>query len=75
MRIPFLDNIVTGFMRGILKTYDFLTSDKLYDALFTLADVWCPSINEYEYKEFFTLIKFRLKYQGMQDSSAYDVLS
>ena len=57
------------------KTYDFLTNEKLFDALFTLADNWCPSIDEYEYREFFHLIRFRLKYQGMQDNSAYDVLS
>ena len=44
-------------------------------ALFTLADQWCPSIDEQEYKEFFDTIKYRLKYYGMQDNSAYDVLS
>jgi hypothetical protein len=36
MRIPFLDNIVTGFMRGILKTYDFLTDIVFYIFVVTM---------------------------------------
>ena len=57
------------------QTFDYLTKEKLWDALFTLADAWCPSIDEYEYQEFFSLIKYRLKYYGMQDNDAYDVLT
>ena len=56
------------------KSYDYLDAEKLYDALFTLADTWCPSIQDEEYKEFFYQLKYRLKYQGMQDNQAYDVL-
>ena len=36
-----------------IKTYDSITKDKLIEALFTLADTWCPSIDEQEYIEFF----------------------
>ena len=32
------------------KSYDYLDAEKLYDALFTLADTWCPSIQDEEYK-------------------------
>lgn len=35
------------------KTYDFIDQAKLYRALFELADVWCPNIDEFEYKAFF----------------------
>ena len=29
--------------------YDYLTKEKLYEALYQLADQWCPSIDQYEY--------------------------
>ena len=54
------------------KTFDSLDGDKLFNAFFSLADVWCPSTNEHEYAEFFKTIKHRLKYQGSQDPGAYD---
>ena len=56
------------------KTYDYIDQQKLFKALFELADTWCPNIDEFEYKEFFQQLKFRLKYAGQQDNSAYDVL-
>ena len=56
------------------KQYDYLTSEKLYDALFTLADTWCPSVSEIEYQEFFKQLKYRLKYHGMKDNQAYGIL-
>ena len=49
------------------KQYDYLDDEKLYEALFVLADTWCPNIDDIEYKEFFTTLTFRLKYQGQQD--------
>ena len=58
----------------VQKTYDKLDREKLYDALFTMADTWCPDIDEFQYKEFFSQLELRLKYQGMQDQAAYDVL-
>ena len=48
--------------------------DKLYEALFTMADTWCPDIDEFRYKEFFGQLDYRLKYTGMADNTAYDVL-
>ena len=57
------------------KTYEQLDREKLYESLYQLADTWCPNLDEYEYREFFEQIKFRLKYHGMQDNSAYDVLT
>jgi hypothetical protein len=59
---------------GMPKVYDYLDMDKLYNALFELADSWCPNIDEFEYKEFFDQLTFNLKYAGQKDTSAYDVL-
>ena len=56
------------------KTYDRLDKDKLYEALFVMADCWCPDIDEQQYKEFFGQLDWRLKYSGMADNTAYDVL-
>ena len=56
------------------KTYEFIDQQKLYRALFELADVWCPNIDEFEYKAFFAELKFKLKYPGQQDRAAYDLL-
>ena len=53
---------------------EMLDQKKLFDSLFELADTWCPNVDEHEYKEFFKTLKFRLKYAGQQDNSAYDVL-
>ena len=51
-----------------------MDSAKLYEALFTLADHWCPSLDPAEYKEFFDQIKYRMKYSGMQNPNAYDAI-
>ena len=53
---------------------DYLDHQKLYNAIFELVDIWCPDINEFQYKQFLNLLKHRLLYEGQQDSSAYDVL-
>ena len=57
----------TEFEKIPQKQYDYLDKDKLYAALFTMADTWCPNIDPFEYKEFFKQLRYRLKYQGMQD--------
>ena len=44
------------------KTYDKLSREKLYEALFTMADTWCPDVDEFQYKEFFSQLELRLKY-------------
>ena len=38
------------------KNTDALTEEQLADALFELADTWCPSISEDEYVEFFEIL-------------------
>ena len=53
---------------------EHLSNEKLFTALFKLADVWCPSTEAEEYVEFFAQLRWRIKYQGMQDTQAYDVL-
>jgi hypothetical protein len=63
-----------GGQGGMPKTYEFIDQQKLYRALFELADVWCPGIDEAEYKAFFTELRFKLKYPGQQDRAAYDLL-
>ncbi len=57
------------------KNSDVLTEEQLLDALFELADTWCPSINEDEYIEFFEILHNKMLYSTNQDSSAYDVLN
>ena len=57
------------------KNPDALTEDQLHDALFELADTWCPSIEEDEYVEFFEILHQKMLYSNQQDSSAYDVLN
>lgn len=52
-----------------------LTEEQLHDALFELADTWCPSIAEDEYIEFFEILGQKMFYSNQQDSSAYDVLN
>ena len=56
------------------KNADALTEEQLHDALFELADTWCPSISEDEYIEFFEILYQKMLYSNQQDSSAYDVL-
>ena len=69
------EKVLKEFEEKPQTSYDILTKDKLQESLFTLADAWCPSIEPEEYAEFFQLIQYRLKYYGMQDNSAYDVLT
>ena len=57
------------------KNADALTEEQLHDALFELADTWCPSISEDEYIEFFEILYQKMLYSNQQDSSAYDVLN
>ena len=57
------------------KNTDALTEEQLHDALFELADTWCPSIQEDEYVEFFEILHQKMLYSNQQDSSAYDVLN
>ena len=54
---------------------DTIDSDKLYDSLFELADLWWPNIDENEYKDFFEALKFRFRYGGQNDASAYDIVN
>ena len=58
----------------VQRQYDELTPEKLFNALFTLADHWCPSTDPQEYKEFFYQLQHRLKYQGQQNTDAYNLL-
>jgi hypothetical protein len=46
------------------KINETLDEKKLFDGLFELADTWCQNIDEYEYKEFFKTLEFRMKYSG-----------
>ena len=57
------------------KNSDQLTNEQLIDALFELADTWCPSILEDEYVEFFEALSTKMRYSNQHDSSAYDVLN
>mmetsp|Transcript_4051 Transcript_4051/g.3881 ORF Transcript_4051/g.3881 Transcript_4051/m.3881 type:complete len:218 (+) Transcript_4051:5-658(+) len=57
------------------KGQDKMSREMLFDAMFELCDVWCPHIDPIEYKEFFNQIKFRIRYEGYKDSSAYDIIS
>ena len=57
------------------KNPDALTEEQLHDALFEMADTWCPSISEDEYIEFFEILHQKMLYSNQQDSSAYDVLN
>ena len=55
------------------KTYDILSEDKLYDALFELVDTWTQNADELEYKGFFSQLEFRMKYAGQGSAEmAYD---
>ncbi|CAI2381302.1 unnamed protein product [Moneuplotes crassus] len=53
------------------KTEDTIDEDKLYDSLFELADLWCPNIDAKEYVDFFNALKFKFRYDGQNNSSAY----
>ena len=47
----------------------------MYDSLFMLADNWCTSIEDKEYEEFFSQLKYKIKYGGQGNAEAYDVLT
>jgi hypothetical protein len=36
----------------------------MFEAVFELADTWCPNIDEYEYQGFFKALENKLKYGG-----------
>lgn len=46
----------------------------IYKSLYELADIWCPSIDPNEYKEFFSILNFRNRYKGQGNPDAYEVL-
>jgi hypothetical protein len=56
------------------KGYEKLTREMLFDSLFELCDIWCPNIDPNEYKAFFEQLRFRIRYEGQKDMSAYDIL-
>ena len=56
------------------KGQETMTKEMLYDCLFEMVDVWCPNIDPNDYKAFFDQIKFRIRYEGQNDSRAYDIL-
>lgn len=51
-----------------------LSKELLFESLFELCDVWCPGLDESEYRSFFSQLRFRLLYEGHQNESAYDIL-
>lgn len=51
-----------------------LSRSQLFDSLFELCDVWCPGVEEEQYKAFFDQLRFRLRYEGLQNTAAYDIL-
>ena len=56
------------------KGYEKMTKDMIFDCLFELCDIWCPNIAAMEYKAFFDQVKFRIRYERLNDVSAYDIL-
>lgn len=52
-----------------------LSKAHLFDSLFELCDVWCPGLDEAEYRSFFSQLRFRLLYEGHQNEAAYDILT
>lgn len=56
------------------KGYEKMTKELLFDSLFELCDIWCPNIDPAEYKAFFEQLKFRIRYEGQKDMTAYDIL-
>ena len=46
----------------------------MFEAVFELADTWCPNIDEYEYQGFFKALENKLKYGGQQDGAAYSIM-
>ncbi len=58
----------------IPKQNDTLTVQKMYDAVFELVDTWCPNVDESEYTGFIKGLQHKLKYEGQQDGSAYNLI-
>eukprot|EP00826_Nyctotherus_ovalis_P020172 TRINITY_DN1630_c0_g3_i2.p1 TRINITY_DN1630_c0_g3~~TRINITY_DN1630_c0_g3_i2.p1 ORF type:complete len:179 (+),score=74.36 TRINITY_DN1630_c0_g3_i2:142-678(+) len=56
------------------KNPEMLTPEQVYESLYSLCDIWCPNIDAQEYKEFFELMKFKLKYEGQSNAGAYGVI-
>ncbi|OMJ89958.1 hypothetical protein SteCoe_7743 [Stentor coeruleus] len=56
------------------KGYEKMTREMIFDSLFELCDIWCPNIDPNEYKAFFEQLKFRIRYEGQKDMTAYDIL-
>ena len=56
------------------RGYDKMSREMIFDSLFELCDIWCPNIDPAEYKAFFDQIKFRIRYEGQKDVTAYDIL-
>lgn len=54
---------------------DSITREVLYNSLFELADIWCPDIDEGQYRDFFEYLSFRFRYGNQKDAGAYDVLN
>ena len=53
---------------------EMLTPEQVYESLYALCDIWCPNIDGQEYKEFFDLLKFKLKYEGQSNAAAYGIM-
>lgn len=53
---------------------EFVTADQLYESLYSLCDIWCPNIDALEYKEFFNMLKFKLRYEGQSNAAAYGIM-
>lgn len=53
---------------------EFVTAEQLYESLYSLCDIWCPNIDAQEYKEFFDMLKFKLRYEGQSNAAAYGIM-
>ena len=56
------------------KNPETLTPEQIFESLYNLCDIWCPNIDSGEYKEFFELLKFKLRYEGQSNSAAYGIM-
>ena len=61
-------------MKKDSKGYEKMTKEMIFDSLFELVDIWCPNVEPNEYKAFFEQLKFRIRYEGQKDLTAYDIL-
>ena len=53
---------------------EFVTGEQLFESLYSLSDIWCPNIDSQEYKEFFDMLKFKMRYEGQSNAAAYEVI-